>query len=93
MYETFMYGGYVLFIKPLTLCGPCGFLPFTQISSNIFRHPFLKILVLSKRFMWMPLENLKFSFTPSQNTLKYGYENRPYVRGLRLDGNTVVIGW
>ena len=24
-----------------------------------------------------------FSFTPSQSTLKYGSENRPWVRGLR----------
>ena len=46
----------------------------------------MKILDLAKLFVadaLMKKKIKKFSFTPSQSTLKYGSENRLWVRGLK----------
>ena len=62
---------------------PLFFLPLLKISLG---NPYLKILDLKKLLLRMPLwkKNEKFSFTPSQSTLKYGSKNRPWPKGLIL---------
>ena len=50
-------------------------LAFCRLLKIFFRHPYLKILDLADLFV----------LTPSQSTLKYGSENRPWVRGLRVN--------
>ena len=55
-----------------------GFLPFTQ---NVFRQTIPEIPDLSKMFVadaHMKRKKInKFSFTPSQSTFKYRFENSP----------------
>ena len=60
-------------------------LAFCHLLKIILRHPYLKILDLANLFVSdapMKKKIKKFSFTPLSGTLKYGSENRPWVRGL-----------
>ena len=58
------------------------FCPLLKIALG---NPYLKILELTKNFVAdapMKTKFKKFSFTPSQSTLKYGSKNRPWPKGL-----------
>ena len=68
----FAHGGGGLYAPPSLI-----FCPLLKISLG---NPYLKILDLTKLFIAdasMKKKIKKFSFTPSQSTLKYGSENRP----------------
>ena len=73
-----MGGGRCTPLPPLLLC------PLLKISLG---NPYLKILDLTKLFVadapMKKKKEKKFSFTPSQSTLKYGSKNRPGPKGLK----------
>ena len=69
----------------LTPCTPLSPFPFAIYSKFSWGTHTWKFLTLQAFLLRMPLWKKidKFSFTPPpQSTLKYGSENRPWVRGL-----------
>ena len=84
-----------LCLSPLSHWGGAGgrctppSLPFCLLLKIIMRHPYLKILDLVNLFVAdapMKKKSRNLVLPHSQSTLKYGSENRPWVRGLRCGG-------
>ena len=70
---------------------PLCFCPLLKISLG---NSYLKILDLTKLFVADALMKLikRLSVTPSQSTLKYGSENNPWLRGLRVGIERGCVG-